>query len=82
MLRRMEAEVTFYNPNDVNPGTAALIEQDFDVEVLDWIDDDSPVVWIKAWANTERTEDDFFNWVEDIVGPLGFVVETNLSRPT
>jgi len=40
MLRKMLAQVMFLNPNDLNRGTAELIEHDFDVEYLDdWIDD-------------------------------------------
>jgi hypothetical protein len=43
MLRKMHAQVMFLNPNDLNRGSAELIERDFDVEYLDdWIDDYGP----------------------------------------
>ena len=45
-LRHAVAEVIFHNPNDVAPATAALIELDCAVEVLDLIDDYSPAVWV------------------------------------
>jgi hypothetical protein len=35
MLQRMEAVVLFYSPSDLGPGTAALVEHGFEVEVLD-----------------------------------------------
>ena len=36
MLQRMEAVVLFYSPSDLGPGTAALVEHGFEVEVLDY----------------------------------------------
>lgn len=49
MLRRMEAEVLFLNPGDLNQGCAALIEAGFEIEVLDdRIDDYGPAIWIMA----------------------------------
>ena len=45
MLRKMIAMVMFVDPNDLNRGSAELIEHDFDVEYLDdWIDDYGPAV--------------------------------------
>jgi hypothetical protein len=48
MLQRMEAEILFLDPDDVGPGSVAPVEHGFEVEVLDWIDDYGPTVWIKA----------------------------------
>jgi hypothetical protein len=82
MLQRMEAEILFLNPNFVNPGVAALIELDFEVEVLDWIDPHGPTVWIKAYITSELDEYKFLDWMLSIVGPLGGdVVEAGLADP-
>jgi hypothetical protein len=86
MLRRMETDVMFLDPNDVNEGSAALIEHGFDVEVLegdDWIDPYGPAVWIRARITTDVAEDRFLDWVMSIVGPLnGDVSEAGLSCPS
>ena len=81
MLQRMIADIMFYDPNDVNPGSAALIEHGFDVEVRDdMIDDYSPAVWIWARITTDVAEDRFLHWVQSIVGPMhGDVSEAGLS---
>jgi hypothetical protein len=82
MAQQMEAEVLFLNPDDVNPGVAALVERDFEVEVLDWVDDYGPTIWIKAKVTSELAENRFFDWVSSIVEPLhGDVVEAGLSNP-
>jgi len=39
MLQRMDAEILYLNPDHVSFGVAVLIEHDFAVEVLDWVDD-------------------------------------------
>ncbi len=78
MLRRMDAEIIYLNPDHVSFGVAVLIEHDFAVEVLDWVDDYGPAVWVKAWANTELTDSEFFDLVERLVMPDGGVVEAGL----
>ena len=47
MLQRMEAVVLFYSPSDLGPGTAALVEHGFEVEVevLDYTHDYGPAIW-------------------------------------
>jgi hypothetical protein len=81
MLQRMEAEILFLDPDDVNLGSATLIEQGFEVEVLDWIDDSSPTVWINATITTELDQYDFFLWVYNIAWRLGGdVVEAGLQN--
>ena len=81
MLQHMEAEILFLDPNDVGPGTAALIEHGFEVEPLDWIDDFAPTSWIIAMNDTELDQNDFFDWVRTIVGPHGGdVMEAGLGR--
>ena len=84
MLRKMVAEVIFLNPNDLNRGTAELIEHDFDVEYLDdYIDDYSPAVWVNARTLSELDDFSFLDWVQTIVEPLGGdVVEAGLAAPT
>ncbi len=72
MLRKMLAMVMFVNPNDLNRGSAELIEHDFDVEYLDdWIDDYGPAVWVNATSLNELDNSSFFHWVETIVEPVG-----------
>ena len=83
MLQRMVADVMFLDPNDLGPGSAALIEHGFDVEVRDdWIDPYGPAVWIWARITTDVAEDRFLRWVQSIVEPLnGDVSEAGLWRP-
>jgi hypothetical protein len=72
VLQRIETDVMFPDPNDVNEASAALIEHGFDVEVLDdWIDDYSRAVWIKVGLTTELDANRFLRSVSDIVTPLG-----------
>ncbi len=70
MQQRMKAEIIFLDPNDVRSCSAALIEEGFEVEVLDWIDDDGPAVWIIA-RKTVIDHDGFFDWVTRFTEPLG-----------
>jgi len=81
MLRKMLAQVMFLNPNDLNRGSAELIEHDFDVEYLDdWIDDCSPAVWVNAWTLSELDDSSFFDWVRTIVEAVGGdVLEAGLA---
>jgi hypothetical protein len=82
VTQQMEAEILFLNPDHLNPCVAALVERDFEVEVLDWIDDYGPTIWIKAKATSELTAGHFLDWVSSIVGPLhGDVVEAGLCDP-
>jgi hypothetical protein len=47
MLRKMEARVIFLDPNDMNRGTAELIDNDFEVEYLvEDFDDYGRAAWI------------------------------------
>src|SRR5262245_4734797 len=72
MLRKMAAEVMFANPNDLNRGSAELIEHGFVIEYLDdHIDDFTPAVWVNAWTISELDDYRFFDWVETIVEPVG-----------
>ena len=81
MLRKMIAEVIFLNPNDLNRGTAELIEHDSDVEYLvDWIDDYGRAVWVNARTLSELDDFSFLDWVESIVAPVGGeVLEAGLA---
>jgi hypothetical protein len=80
MLRKMQVEIMFLNPNDVNCGIAKLIECDFDVTVRDAFDDYGPAVFITAWTLTELEESDFFDWTESILEPLsGEVCKAGLA---
>jgi hypothetical protein len=66
MLRKMLAAVMFLNPNDLNRGSAELIDHDFDLEYLgDWIDDYSPAVWVNARSLSELDDLSFFDWMEN-----------------
>ena len=81
MLRQMLARVIFLDPNDLNRGSAELIEHDFDVEYLDdWIDDYGPAVWVKARTLSDLDDFSFLDWVQAIVEPFGGdVVEAGLA---
>jgi hypothetical protein len=69
--QHMEAEILFRDPADVEPATAELVDAGFTVERLDWIDDESPTVWVVAGIDTKINEARFFGWVADIVEPIG-----------
>lgn len=83
MLQRMEAEILFLDPDDMGPGSVALVDRGFEVEFLvDRIDDYSAAVWINARVASELDEDRFFDWVQSIVEPLhGDVLEAGLCHP-
>ena len=82
MPQKMEAEVLFLDPNDVGPGSAALVARGFDVEVLDWVDPGGPTVWVEARITTDIAEEGFLDFVHKIVEPLhGDVVEAGISDP-
>jgi hypothetical protein len=71
-LQRMQADIVFHDPGDVSAATAALIELDFDVQILeDMIDDYSPAVFVRATVVTEIEERNFFDWLQAIIDPLG-----------
>ena len=84
MLRQMLAQVMFLNPNDLNRGSAELIEHDFDVEYLgDWIDDYGRAVWVNARTLSELDGFGFLDWVQTIVEPVGGeVLEAGLATQT
>ena len=72
MLRKMLAQVMFLNPNDLNRGSAELVERDFDVEYLDdFIEDYSPAVWVNAMTLSDLSDFSFFDRVQTIVEPVG-----------
>src|SRR6266403_383595 len=72
LLKKMLAIVIFLNSNDLNRGSAELIEHGFDVQYLnDWIDDDTPKAWVNAWTLSDLDDDSFFDWVQDILDPVG-----------
>ena len=76
MLNRMRAEICFCNRDDMNAAASELIELDFAVRELDWIDDESSAVWIVADALTALDPSSFFDRVSIVVDPFdGFVVE-------
>ena len=80
MLNRMRAEICFGNRDDMNAAASKLIELDFEVRELDWIDDESSAVWIVADAITALDAYSFFDWVDIVVDPFdGFVVEAGPS---
>jgi hypothetical protein len=71
MLKRMSAEILFPDPNGINDFVAELIEHDFEVELLDFIDECGPTIWLHASIITDIEEDDFLDWVQRLVDPLG-----------
>jgi hypothetical protein len=82
MLNKMTAEICFCHPSDLSSATPALIENDFEVSQLDWIDPEGgPHVWIIARAVTELDENHFLDLVRSIVDPFGgCVIEGGFER--
>ena len=80
-LQRMDAEILFHNPDDVNPGIAELVQHDFDVEILDdLIDPFGPTIWVRARTITELDADQFFSWMLGIVESVnGWLYEAGHS---
>jgi len=70
MLNRMRAEICFCNRDDMNVAASELIELDFAVRELDWIDDESSAVWIVADALTALDPSSFFDRVSIVVDPF------------
>jgi hypothetical protein len=58
---RMSAEIIFLDPDDMSSAVPKLVDQGFDVEVLDWADDYSPARWIMAAITTELGEHAFLD---------------------
>jgi hypothetical protein len=83
MLQKMQADVLFLDPADLNPGIAALVELGFEVENLDdWIDEAGPTVFLRVRITTEVDEHHFLDWLQSIVEPVGGdVVEAGLADP-
>jgi hypothetical protein len=63
MISTMAAEIMFPEPAAVNPAIAALIEHDFEVAILDPIDDDDRAIWLLAWTTTELNRDRFCDFI-------------------
>ena len=83
-MRLMYAEILWLDPNDVEPGVAALVAQGFNVERLDWVDPYGPTVWVMAWITSNRVPDTdrFLDWTMNIVEPFnGDVVQAGFGVP-
>jgi hypothetical protein len=82
-LQRMQADFCFCDPDDVNLGTAVLVEHGFDVEILDdSIDECGPTIFVRGWITTTIAENDFLDWAQSIVDPLGGdTIEAGLADP-
>jgi hypothetical protein len=81
-MQKMTAEVVVH-PDDINRVIDALHDRGFDVEVLDWIDDHTPAMWLMAEMETELDADGFFDLVHTIVTPLrGCIIEAGLPDAT
>ena len=82
MSQKMVADLLFLDPNDVNAGTAALIEHGFDVEVLDLVDPYGPTVFLRARIMSELNDYSFLDWVNKLVSELklsGDVIEAGYA---
>jgi hypothetical protein len=82
MLQRMEAEICG-DPDDISLVTAALIENGFDVERLDWVDPEGgPTVWIMARIATRLDGGSFYDWVNELADrPSTWVVKAGGYTP-
>ncbi len=80
MPTTMIAEICFPHQNDLHAAMPKLAEFDFDIEVLDWMDDDGGALWVLASSLTELDQSGFLDFVNGIVDPFnGFVVEAGLN---
>jgi hypothetical protein len=73
-LHTAEALIIVTEPKDVNAVTAALIDNDCAVEMLDHLSDPcGPTTWLKATVITAIDPDSirFCDWLEAIVAPWG-----------
>ena len=72
-MQRIAVEIVFDNPDALARGTAALIEQDFEVRHLDQRFDPAgtPAAWVLAWTLTILDESEVLSLVQDVVSPLG-----------
>jgi hypothetical protein len=80
----MQADVLFLDPNDLNPGTAALLEAGFDVveNLVDWIDEAGPTVFVRVGITSAIGEDDLLHWLQEVVEPFGGdVIEAGVADP-
>ena len=77
----MSAEVIFLNRDDVEPAITQLSACGLQSERLDWVDPHSDETrWIMARMLIELSQEDFFDWVGNLVEPLGGdVVEAGLQ---
>jgi hypothetical protein len=82
-LQRVMAEVVFNNPNDVSSAVAELIELDYDVRELDWIDDDSNCMWLLVTTfSALDDQNEFFDEIRRLANALGGdVIEAGLAPP-
>jgi hypothetical protein len=70
MLQKMGAEISGH-PADMGPCIAVLREHDFEVEILDWVEDGSwPMARIMARIITDVTEDHFLSQVASLIEPF------------
>jgi hypothetical protein len=81
-MPQMDAEILFLDPGDVSSGSTTLTELGFKIEVLNYVDEYGPTVWIKAGIASDLSQDEFLAWVSSIVEPLrGEVAEAGFSDP-
>jgi hypothetical protein len=83
MLQRMQGDILFLDPDDLNSGIEVLVEHGFDIEYLDdWIDECGPTVFVRVRITTEVDEGHFLGWLQSIVEPLGgATIEAGLADP-
>jgi hypothetical protein len=68
----MMAELIFLRPADVYPAITELDDLGFELRELDdWIDTETGARWILATIASELDQSAFYNWMQDIVEPLG-----------
>ena len=72
-MQRIAVEIVFPDPDAMARGTAALIEQGFEVRHLDQHFDPagSLATWALAWTLTLLDESELLSLVQDLVSPLG-----------
>jgi hypothetical protein len=77
MKQQMEAELMMDNPETADAAVAELVKQGWEVEVMDWNDEDddgeliTPTTWLIVSGMSELSDDEFFEEMNALALRLG-----------
>ena len=75
-LRLMGAEIMYDSPGAMHRAMRVLVAHDFEVRPFDWRDPcGTDTRWLLAWVQTTLDVDGFHQFVIDVVGPDGDVLQ-------